>query len=154
MRTLTRPSKECPDSPLAFAVDVEYEGGLGFAAKLQTIFSDTTPTYLTVRLKQIKARMLIVFRRNAYYFGFVPSGLSSAPYNFSYELESTIAFGGYKVRGLDFLLSHFLMRKAFEKRFVVPSMKAKWWVDKPKQPLYPWEDEAFANPEALFTSPT
>lgn len=154
MRTLTRPSKEHPDSPLAFAVDVEYEGGLGFAAKLQTVFSDTTPTYLTMRMRRIKARMLIVFRKNAYYFGFVPSALGSTAYCLSYELESTLAFGGYKVRGLDSLLSRFLMRRAFEKRFVVPSMKAKWWIDKPKQPLYPWEDEALANPEALFALPT
>ena len=146
IRTLARPNVHSADSPLVFAMDVEYDGGIGFLAEYR-IVPFNIPIRLSVRVVRLKGRMLLVFRRNAYYYGFVDNDHSSL----SYSLQADIVFGevGHgdsvsnnfcKVIGLDWLLQNYLVKKAFKRRFVLPGMKGKWWVDKPEQPPYPWSN--------------
>ena len=126
-------------------MDVEYDGGMGFLAEYR-IVPFNIPIRLSVRMTRLKGRMLLVFRRNAYYYGFVDNDHS----RLSYSLQADISFGGTghdaeilnnycKVIGLDWILQNYLARKAFRRRFVLPGMKGKWWVDRPEQPPYPWD---------------
>jgi hypothetical protein len=108
-----------------------YKGGIAFLAHFDTVFG--FPIRISCRLKHLDGRMLLIFQDNgAYHYGFIDT--PSHPLRFSFEVKASFGFikdQWVKIRLLDWFLSSVFMHRVFRSRFVVPSIRSKWWLVPP-----------------------
>lgn len=126
--------------PVTLAFDLEYEGGLAGTAYFDTIFG--VRVWLTARLQRLDGTMYVMFQEKAFHMTF--------PTLRELHLDARVTVGGIEWGGLNWLMGEHLLPWTLKRRFLMPNMRSKWWLDRPPKPYYPWDPEVQAEPELLY----
>lgn len=126
--------------PITLAFEVGYDGGLCGTAFFDTVFG--IRVWLTAHLQGIDGTMYIMFQGKEVHICF--SSLREL------RITARATIGAMEWQGINWLFGRYLLPWVLKRKFLLPNMNSKWWLDRPPKPFYPWDVEVVADPDLMY----
>lgn len=126
--------------PITLAFEVDYDGGLCGTAFFDTVFG--IRVWLTAHLQRIDGTMYIMFQGKEVHICF--SSLREL------RIKARATIGAMEWQGINWLFGRYLLPWVLKRKFLLPNMNSKWWLDRPPKPFYPWDVEVVADPDLMY----